>query len=161
MDNLPIDTAPSLLSISPEEIEEELKQSNVLQREYNQALMELTLEVKTFQEKLASKGDITAIRAVVDEQLSRFNTTLKEYPKGRTFRVLFFPECNPREYYRLIWIKLMAWLFLITAIWVLFRLGMTWLSVDYQKDRYKQAWDKIYSIQSKVHQQEMDRMLDQ
>jgi hypothetical protein len=106
MKNLPIDIAAQVISplgTSFQEIEEELKQNNVLQWEYNQVLIELTLGVKTFQEqldylKMGMPGtDTTAIKAVLDKHLSQLNETLKEYPKGCTFR-MFFPECNPREY---------------------------------------------------------------
>ncbi len=149
------------------EMNEELKQTDVLQREYNQALIELTRQLDAFGEKLdnieavSQPVDTTPIQAVLDQRLAEFGVILAGLPKKHSFRILLYPDYNREQYHKLVWGRLMAWLVLLVFIAGLYRFGINWLEGAYVEPKYKNAWEQIYNDQDKKHQNRMDQLLDQ
>jgi hypothetical protein len=162
-----IDTSGSSSEPALEEISEELKLGNALQREYNQALIELTQQLNSLQTSLNNLRsappivDTTGIKTMLDQRLGQFSQLQEQYFKKHSFRILLFPEHNPGEYYRLVWGRMLGWLTLIISICILFRFGMNWLATDYEAIKYKHAWEQVYNGQNKTDKMTMDRILEQ
>ncbi len=156
-----------ILGPAMREMNEELKQTDVLQREYNQALIELTRQLDAFGEKLdnieavSQPVDTTPIQAVLDQRLAEFGVILAGLPKKHSFRILLYPDYNREQYHKLVWGRLMAWLVLLVFIAGLYRFGINWLERAYVEPKYKNAWEQIYNDQDKKHQNRMDQLLDQ
>ena len=86
-----------------------------------------------------------------------------EQPKNKRrpeFRFLFFPEHNTKEYYRIVYGRIIFWLVILVIAKYLYLFGNEWISKSYDDLKYKKAWENLYQQQEKANQKMMQKLID-
>ena len=137
-----------------------LKENTVLETENKNRLIviEKRLESKDAKplieirpiEQIVSRG-VDNIAAIINQ------TTKKRRPE---FRILFFPEYNTKEFYKVVYGRIIFWLVMLVLAKYLYLLGSEWISKNYCDLKYKKAWENLYQQQGKANQKIMQRIID-
>ena len=79
----------------------------------------------TVKMQMAKQVNTTPLETSIAKGISRLQQTIEAQPKTvrREFRVLLFPEYDAKEYYRLVFGKLIFWMVVILIATYLFMLG--------------------------------------
>lgn len=117
------------------EVLEELKEVKQQQEKAAKTLLNLTEKVDGFEQKLSGikvtppAVNMTSITTTILQELDKINNTIESQPKSitRQFRILLFPEYGAREYYGLVFGRLLMWIFFIFIATYLFMLGKEYI----------------------------------
>ena len=150
------------------EILDELKQSNLLNKENNQALAENKNMLISIEKKLESKDSIKPIlntrplEQIISRGIDNISTMIDKRPDkpSREFRILLFPEHNATEYYRIVFGRIIFWLVMLVIAKYFYILGTEWISKNSEYQKYKKAWESLYQQQGKPNQKMMQRLID-
>ncbi|MEO7802638.1 MAG: hypothetical protein ABIR81_11585 [Ginsengibacter sp.] len=87
---------------------------------------------KKMQSAQATKPEINtqSIEHLIYSGLQRIKETIdkKPTPVKREFRILLFPTYNEKEYYRIVFGRIIAWLVLLVIVKYLYLLGSAWIA---------------------------------
>ncbi len=150
------------------EILGELKQSNLLIKENNQVLTENQSRLLSLEKKLESKDqikpivDIRPLEQIMSRSINNISAMIDKRPDkvGREFRILLFPEHNAREYYRIVFGRIIFWLVILVIAKYAYLLGSEWIAKKYENPKYKKAWEILYKNQGKSNQKMMQKIID-
>jgi hypothetical protein len=153
------------------EVLEELKELKQQVAKLMAVVSDLNNKVDDFELKLtnikvtAPATDLEPITSVVHEQLFTIGGIIEEQPKSitRNFRILLFPEHDAREYYRIVFGRLLFWMMIFLIATYLFLLGKQLIdsnaAVRYKEAesyQYRKAWDYLYNNSKKSVRAKMD-----
>lgn len=150
------------------EMLEELKQSNILNKENNQTILEnknrlISIE-KTLESKCAIKPiiDTQSIEQIMSAGMKNISSIIEQRPDKvkREFRILLFPEHNTKEYYRVVFGRIIFWLVILVIAKYAYLLGSEWITKEDENLKYKKAWENLYQHQEKTNQKMMKRIFD-
>lgn len=118
------------------EILEELRQLKKLSTDNTNAAIENANKLNTIERKMqsaqATKPEINtqSIEHLIYTGLGRIKETIekKPIPVKREFRILLFPTYNEKEYYRIVFGRIIAWLVLLVIAKYLYLLGSAWIA---------------------------------
>jgi hypothetical protein len=110
---------------------EELKEVRQQQAETNKALSVLGEKMESFGQRLSNLKVITPpintvrIAHTIEEGIMKIKNTIEEQPKSiiRQFKILLFPQHNAGEYYRLVFGRILFWVFVFLTVTYLFVLA--------------------------------------
>ena len=149
------------------EIYGELKQSNELLKENSKLTTENKNRLIVIEKKLESKDvkpsiDMQRIEQIVSRGIDNIAAIIDQPTKKRRpeFRFLFFPEHNTKEYYKIVYGRIIFWLVMLVIANYLYLLGSEWISKSYGDQKYKKAWENLYQHQEKTNQKMMKRIFD-
>lgn len=150
------------------EILDELKQCNFLNKENNMALTENKNMLIAIEQKLASKDlikpivDTGPLKQIISAGINNINAMIEERPDkpSREFRILLFPEHNTKEYYLIVFGRIIFWLVLLVIAKYFYLLGSEWISKSNENQKYKKAWQSLYQQQPNIHQKMMQKIID-
>jgi hypothetical protein len=118
-----------ILEIVLSELLEETKKTNVLIEEQNKEIQELKTAFSDFNRKLteikvsAPPLDTVPLTKIVTDGINSIQKIVAAQPKDvlHEKRILFFPEWNQKEYYKIIFGRILFWLlWLIVATYCYF-----------------------------------------
>ncbi len=120
-----------VLEIAFSNVLEELKEIKQEQQKTVTTLLILNEKVDSFEQKLlnlkviAPTTNMTPVTTTITQELDKIKNTIAAQPKNitRQFRILLFPEYGAREYYGLVFGRLLMWMFFIFIATYLFMLG--------------------------------------
>ena len=118
------------------EILEELKQLKKLTANNTSYTLDNASRLTAITDKLESKQaikpdiDTQPIEQIILSGLAKINSTInqKPAPVKREFRILLFLEYNTREYYRIVFGRIISWLVLLVIAKYLYLLGSAWIA---------------------------------
>jgi hypothetical protein len=121
------------------ELLEESKRINLLVEEQNKEIKELKSSLGDFGKKLteikisAPSPDTRPLTMIVTEGINSIQKIVAAQPKQvlHEKRILFFPEWNQKEYYKIIFGRILFWL-----LWVIIATYCYWLCRDYLDRHY-------------------------
>ena len=149
------------------EIYGELKQSNELLKENSKLATENKNRLIVIEKKLESKDvkpsiDMQPIEQIVSRGVDKIAAIIDQPTKKSRpeFRVLFFPEHNTKEYYKIVYGRIIFWLVMLVFAKYLYLLGSEWISKSYDDQKYKKAWENLYHQQGKANQKMMGKLID-
>ena len=150
------------------EILGELKQSNLLNKENNLALTENKSRVISIEKKLESKDELKTVvdtgplEQIMSKSINNISVMIEKRPEkvSREFRILLFPEHNAREYYRIVFGRIIFWLVLLVIAKYFYLFGREWISKSSENQKYKNAWESLYQQQGKSNQKIMQKIFD-
>ena len=149
------------------EILEEIRLSNKLLGEYNQALQTNAFELSRVTNQPAAQPikipsiDTSKLERIIDNKLGQFSVKLDGLPRIHSFRILLFPEHGTREYYKIVFGRIIFWLVMLCIAKFAFVLGDKWITEHYQNRKYQNAWEQLYNSVDKRSQKKMQRIIDQ
>lgn len=158
---------PEIIETVLTEILEEIRQSNKLLWEYNQDLQSNALELSrianqpTAQTIKTPSIDTGQLERIIDNKLEQFSGKLDGLPRKHSFRILLFPELGTREYYKIVFGRIIFWLVILCIAKFAFVLGDKWITEHYQNRKYQNAWEKLYNSVDKRSQKKMQRIMNQ
>ncbi|HEY8690680.1 MAG TPA: hypothetical protein VIM07_15690 [Chitinophagaceae bacterium] len=145
----------------------ELKQSNELLKENSKLATENKNRLIVIEKKLESKDvkpsiDMQPIEQIVSRGVDNIAAIIDQPTKKRRpeFRFLFFPEHNTKEYYKIVYGRIIFWLVMLVIAKYLYLLGSEWISKNYDDQKYKKAWENLYQQQGKANQKMMEKLID-
>jgi hypothetical protein len=150
------------------EILGELKQSNDLNKENIMIAIENKSRLIAIEKKFECKDviepaiDTQPIEQIVSRgvQSIRHLIDIRSEKRSREFRILLFPEHNTKEYYRVVFGRIIFWLVMLVIAKYLYVLGSEWISKRNDNQKYKKAWENLYQQQGKSNQKMMQKILD-
>lgn len=150
------------------EIYEELKQYNLLNKENNLALTENKNRLISIEKKSESKDlvnpvlDTRPLEQIISRGINNISAMIDKRPEkpSREFRILLFPEHNTKEYYKIIFRRIIFWLVMLVIAKYLYLLGSEWISKNNENQKYKKAWNSLYQQQGKANQKMMQKIID-
>lgn len=132
------------------EILEEQKQTNLLNRENTQALLEQGKKLNAIEKKLESKplvpvADTKQIERVIAEGINKITAIAADEPRQviHQKRILLFPEYNAKEYYKIVFGRIIGWMVLLVIARLCFLLIEQSITVYQQSNEYRQAYEKL------------------
>ncbi len=149
------------------EILEEIRLSNKLLWEYNQALQSNALELSRVANQPMAQPiktpsiDTGKLERIIDNKLEQFSSKLDGLPRKHSFRILLFPEHSTREYYKIVFGRIIFWLVMLCIAKFAFVLGDKWITEHYKNRKYQNAWETLYNSVDKRSQKKMQRIMDQ
>lgn len=134
-----------------QEVLEELKETNKLNRENTQALVEQQKSLALIEKKQDQKllppaaSDTKQIEKLISESAANIMKFISEQPKEFVIhkRILLFPEHNAAEFYRLFYGRLFKWLTVIIISCFLYQLGKDYIAAIHEKNWYREAYDQL------------------
>lgn len=150
------------------DISEDLRHSNKLNNENSKVVSEMKARLEAFEKKLdktslaLGNGGIGEIEKIISKRFDNLGAKLEERPEKtrREFRILLFPEYNTREYYKVVFGKIIFWLVILVLAKYAYLLGHEWISKEYEDQKYKKAWENLYKHQGNANQKMMQRLID-
>jgi hypothetical protein len=149
------------------EIYGELQQTNELIKENTVLETENKNRLIVIEKRLESKDvkpliDIRPIEQIVSRGVDNIAAIINQTTKKRRpeFRILFFPEYNTKEFYKVVYGRIIFWLVMLVIAKYLYLLGSEWISKNYSDQKYRKAWDNLYQQQGKANQKIMQRIID-
>ncbi|MEJ7821157.1 MAG: hypothetical protein WKF85_02480 [Chitinophagaceae bacterium] len=150
------------------EILGELKQSNVLNKENSLTLTENKNRLTIIEKKLESKDEIKTVvdtvplEQIMSKSINNISAMIEKRPEkvSREFRILLFPEHNAREYYRIVFGRIIFWLVILVIAKYAYLLGSDLISKGNESLKYKKAWEILYKHQEKANQKKMLRLIE-
>jgi hypothetical protein len=149
------------------EIYGELQQTNELIKENTVLETENKNRLIVIEKRLESKDvkpliDIRPIEQIVSRGVDNIAAIINQTTKKRPpeFRILFFPEYNTKEFYKVVYGRIIFWLVMLVIAKYLYLLGSEWISKNYSDEKYKKAWENFYQQQGKANQKIMQRIID-
>lgn len=150
------------------EILGEMKQSNLLNKENNMALSENKNMLRSIEKKLGSKDvikpvmDTIPLEQIISTGINNISAMIEERPQkpSREFRILLFPEHNTKEYYKVVFGRIIFWLVMLVIAKYVYLLGSEWISKSSEDQKYKKAWESLYQQQGKSNQKIMQKIFD-
>ncbi len=145
-----------------------IKKSSTAQGYLTQKLME---KVEGFEQKLNEQSVVKPItnteptQAMLTKFMEQIQATIMTQPKSivRQFRILLFPEENAREYYRLVFGRILFWMMIFLIATYLFVLGKqfieNWTIIkekQLERAQYENAWKYLYEHETKKGKKEME-----
>lgn len=151
-----------------QEILADIKQTYDLSKENNLVGTENKNFLMGIEKKLASKDlikpimDTQPIEEIISKGLDNISTIIDQSKAQRrpSIRFLFFPEHNIKEYYKVVYGKIMFWIVMLFIAKYLFLLGSEWISKSYDDQKYKKSWNNLYQEQPKTNQKIMQKIFD-
>ena len=127
-----------ILEIAFSNVLKELKEVKQEQQKTITALLVLNKKVDSFEQKLlnlkitAPATNMAPITTTISQGLEKIKNTIEAQPKSitRQFRILLFPEYGAREYYGLVFGRLLMWIFFIFIATYLFMLGKECIHIN-------------------------------
>ena len=119
------------------EILEELKQLKTLTTNNTNATLDNANRLRVITDKLESNQAIKleigtqSVEKITLSGLEKMNSTINQKltPVKREFRILLFPEYNTKEYYRIVFGRIIFWLVMLVVAKYLYLLGSAWIAV--------------------------------
>ena len=150
------------------EILAELKQSNLINKGNNLAIIENKNRLISIEKKLESKDSTTPLvntqplEQIISTSMNNISALIdRKQEKGkREFRILFFPEHNTKEYYRVVFGRIIFWLVILVIAKYSYILGSEWINKDYENQKFKKAWKNLYEQQDKANKKMMQKLID-
>ncbi|MES2328774.1 MAG: hypothetical protein V4539_04170 [Bacteroidota bacterium] len=133
------------------EMLEEQKQSNLLNGENTQAIMELIKRVSAIEKKqdqqLLSPVSIDSkqIERTVSENTDKIIKIIAEQPKEfvQHKRILLFPEHGAAEYYKLVYGRLFKWIAIFSIACFLCDFGKNYIAAYQEKSWYRDGYEQL------------------
>ncbi|TDH23982.1 hypothetical protein EXU57_15940 [Segetibacter sp. 3557_3] len=97
--------------------------------------------------------------------IDKLAAIIEAQPKNivKQFRILLFPEHGAREYYKVVFGRVLFWMMILVTATYLFSLGRQFIfSWTYTKEQemaanhYRKVWQVIYNQESKSGKRKMD-----
>lgn len=150
------------------EILGELKQSNFLNKENNQVLTENQSRLISIEKKLESKDEIKPVldfrplEQIMSRSINSISGMIDKRPEktSREFRILLFPEHNAKEYYSIVYGRIIVWLVVLVIVKYAYLLGSDWISTGNENLKYKKAWEELYQNPGKANQKMMRKIIE-
>ncbi len=156
------------------EVVEDLKELKQQNAKLVAVVSDLNYKVDNFELKINHIGvtaqvtNLEPITSAVNEGLFRIGRLIQDQPKSitRQFRILLFPEHGAREYYRIVFGRMLFWLMIFLIATYLFSLGKQFIDsnadVKYKEAesyQYRKAWNYLYQNSKKTMRGKMDTVL--
>ena len=133
-----METETPMLEIAFNNMVEEFREVRQQQAETNKVLSILAEKIRIFEERLDNPKVVPApvntvpITYALEEGIKKIKSTIEEQPKSiiRQFKILLFPEHNAREFYRIVFGRILFWMLIFLAITYLFALGRQYIDTD-------------------------------
>ncbi|NCI49784.1 hypothetical protein GWC95_07615 [Sediminibacterium roseum] len=134
-----------------QEILEELKQTNKLNRENTRVLIELEKRIAAIEKRLDQKllspasSDNKQIERIVSENTDNIIRFIAEQPKEfvQNKRILLFPEHNAAEFYKVFYGRLFKWLAILFIACFLYALGRDYIGAYQEKNWYRDGYEQL------------------
>lgn len=134
-----------------QEILEEQKQTNELNRVNTRTLIELEKRVAAIEKKGDQKLlspvsiDNTQIEKIMSENTDKIIRFIADQPKEfvQHKRILLFPEHNAAEFYKLVYGRLFKWLTILFIACFLYALGKDFIVAYQEKNWYREAYEQL------------------
>ncbi len=118
------------------EVLEELKQLKKLNTENVNANIENGNRLMAIEKKLGNNKatetyiNTQPIERIIFSAIEKINATINQrhLPVKREFRILLFPEYNTKEYYRIVFGRIIFWLVLLVISKYLYLLAFEWIT---------------------------------
>ena len=118
------------------EILEELKELKTSTANNTNTALDNANKLKVITDKLENKHLIKpeinteSIEKIIGLNLEKINSAINEKrtPLRREFRILLFPEYNTREYYSIVFGRIIFWLVMLVIAKYLYLLGSAWIA---------------------------------
>ncbi len=128
-----------ILEIAFSNVLEELKEVKQEQQKTLTTLLALMEKVDSYEQKLlnlkvtAPATNMVPVTTTIMQGLDKIKNTIEAQPKSitRQFRILLFPEYGAREYYGLVFGRLLMWMFFILIATYLFMLGKEYIHIHF------------------------------
>ena len=106
--------------------------------------------------------DIQPFEQIMSEGINNIRAMIYKRPEktSREFRILLFPEHNTKEYYRVVFGRIIFWLVILVISKYAYLLGSDLINRKSESLKYKKAWENLYQIQSKANQKNMQMIID-
>jgi hypothetical protein len=166
-----METETPMLEIAFNNMAEELKEVRLQQAETNKTLSAFGEKLESFGQRLSNLKVITPpintvpIAHTIDEGIMKIKSTIEDQPKSiiRQFKILQFPEYNAGEYYRIVFGRILFWLFVFLTVTYLYLLGQQYIQMDaivkinkLENDNIRKAWKYLYKHSGKTTKDKMD-----
>jgi hypothetical protein len=146
------------------EMLEEQKQSNLLNRENTQALVEQDKRLGAIEKKLDNKSlapvpiDTKPVERLIAEGINKTIAIVADQPRQviHQKRILLFPEYNANEYYKIVFGRVLGWVVLLIIATYFFVLGKGFIAAYQENDMYRQGYEQLLK-----EKQESDRKIKQ
>jgi tryptophan 2,3-dioxygenase len=150
------------------DISEDIRHYNELNKENSKVVFEMKTRLLAIEKKFdnASKplgsADIREIEKIISDRFDSLRAMHEERPekKRSEFRILLFPEHNTREYYKVVFGRIIFWLVILVLAKYAYTLGHEWIRREYEGEKYKKAWENLYKRQEKGGQKMMQRIIE-
>ena len=153
------------------EVLEEFKEVKQQQSQTLKILLEMKDNVAGFEEKLTrlncirSEINTKQITFAIDSGLNEIKEAINTQPKSTTrqLKIMFFPENNATEYYKIVFGRLLFWMMIFLTSTYLFVLGKQFIEGyikskqnDKKSIQYRNAWNYLYDSSKKSMKKRMD-----
>ena len=113
----------------------------------------------------APKPDLSEVNAIIDKGFENVKAAVHARP-NRKFQVILFPEYHSKEYFKLVYGRLLFWLYMAMFSILGYNMATDALNA-YRANQYNKegnahihAWNKLYQIAGKKNQAIMSKLLD-
>ena len=156
------------------EVLEELKELKQQIAKLMTAATNLVNKVDDFEPNLnnikvtAPATTIETITSALHEGVLRLARIIDDQPKSitRQYRILLFPESGAREYYRVVFGRLLFWMISFLVVTYIFSLGKRFIDgnslakyKEAESSYYRKAWNYLYQNSKKTMRAKMDTVL--
>jgi hypothetical protein len=109
--------------------------------------------------------DIEPMTRAINEGVLRLADIIEKQPKSitRQYRIILFPEHGAREYYRIVFGRLLFWMMIFLIATYLFSLGKQFIDCnavvrykELESTHYRKAWNYLYNNSKKTVRLKMD-----
>ena len=153
------------------EVLEELREVKQQHAGILKVLFEMKDKIAVFEQKLtvlkivAPEIDTQPIILTIKSGLNKVIDAIDMQPKSitRQLRILFFPENNATEYYKIVFGRLLFWMMIFLISTYLFVLGKQFIEGyikikqnDKELIQYRKAWNYLYDNSKKSMRKKMD-----
>jgi hypothetical protein len=146
----------------------ELKKSNDVNKENSEIIIQNKSRLISIEQQLENTknskplNDTESIEQIISTGINKINTIIEQRPEKvkREFRILLFPEHNTKEYYKIVFGRIIFWLVLLVIAKYMYLPGSKWISNEYENQKYKKAWENLYEHLEKPSQKMMKKILD-
>ena len=153
------------------EVLEELKEVKEQQAMTTRSIQEVRDKVEWIGRKLPDgitkppAMEVDVMTRSINEGFDRVKTLFEAQQKSitRQFKILFFPEHNAMEYYKIVFGRLLFWMFVFLIAAYLFVIAKQAITehfkvkqIEAEASQYRKAWSNLYGNSIKVIKKKMD-----
>ncbi|MES2004719.1 MAG: hypothetical protein V4450_09365 [Bacteroidota bacterium] len=134
-----------------QEILEELKQGDNLNRENTRTLIDQGKRIANIEKRVEqnpfslSLNDKAWIKKLIEENADRVIKSIADQPREVTHvkRILLFPEHNAAEFYKVFYGRFFKWITILFIACFLYTLGKQYISAHREKEWYREAYEQM------------------
>lgn len=138
---------PEIIETVLKEILEEIKIIHLENAEKEKFARDITDKIQSLEKILSEQAkppeiNLLPVQLKIDSGIKNIEKIVREHPKNftRKIQILLFPETGAREYYRLVFGKLLFWMMIFLFATYMYSLGKKFIN----------NWKEVKEIQYKV-----------